>query len=175
MARSHLMIKWDHSFVSVGKVWAQHIRWEAGEDERGDRGITLSQIKSQSVIFRSNCPEQLLDTAKIVSACAFILRSIDAPNSVCVWMEIKRPALQTHSPPMNEGRIAARTAERQFTICHRNPADMRWWCQYILRLPSGGLLCITLKHELYEWNNAVLCRDVNQKGEKSLTSFAIKR
>lgn len=82
MARSHLMIKWDHSFVSVGKVWAQHIRWEAGEDERGDRGITLSQIKSQSVIFRSNCPEQLLDTAKIVSACAFILRSIDAPNSV---------------------------------------------------------------------------------------------
>lgn len=43
------------------------------------------------------------------------------------------------------------------------------------RLPSGASLYITLKHELYEGNVTVWGHHVNQKGEKLLTSFAIKR
>lgn len=44
-----------------------------------EEGIILSKIKSQSVIFLSNCLEPLLNKAKkkIVFAYAFIFQSID--------------------------------------------------------------------------------------------------
>lgn len=116
-------------------------------------GLTMSQITSQSVIFRSNCPETLSNSAKkIVSAYAFILSSVDVlfPE---LGLRGPDPQMQTCFLYMDEGSVAAPAAE---TVCHksRRPADTRWWCRYILRLLSGGLRCITRKHELHEWNDA---------------------
>lgn len=103
---------------------------EQGRDGRGrereraskwerESEITLSQIKSQSVIFRSNCLEPLLDSAKN-SVCICILFSNPlmcfTPGAVCG----ERTPIHANTLffCMNGGRIAAHAAQRQFAICH---------------------------------------------------------
>ncbi len=148
---------------------ADQVRGRGGWKEE-ERLITLSQIKSRSFIFWSNC----LDYEKTPQNKKMCLHMHLFSYPLMYLALGTKPQTYKHTlfVWMREGLQHCRE-----TVCcmSQRPADMRWWCQYILCVPSGRSLCITLKHELYEWNNAVLGRDVNQKGEKLLTSFAIKR
>lgn len=100
-----------------GKALAQHIRWEAGEDERGEREITLSQIKSQSVIFRSNCLEPLLDTAKNC-VCICIYFAIHWCTSLWAQSTGTKPQACKHALFVWMGEGLQPILQRHFAICH---------------------------------------------------------
>lgn len=102
-------------------LWKRPWLSKSGERQgrmKEEREITLSQIKSQSVISPSNCLQPLLNAAKnnvCIRIYFVIRRSARLAALVC---GDQMPGMQTRSGGTNGRRIAAFAAERQFAICH---------------------------------------------------------
>lgn len=147
----------------MGKILAQHYQEQGGGWKRKDRSF-CPKIKSQSVIFLSNCLEPLLNKAKENSVCICIYFPIH-------WCVVCKGQSTWHALLlwMREGLQSVLRRHFCCTWMWVAGVNTSWL------VPSGGSLRVTLKHELCERNDAVLGRHVNQTGEKLLTSFAIKR